>query len=468
MIYNRGDKKDYKKWAELVNDKEWEYDNLLLYFKKSENFTQTNPYSPIDDWYHGYIGSLYVTQSSPPEPIAQTIFNASHELGYNITDINGRSQVGSSILQIYTKNGRRSDSETAYIETAKDRQNLVILDRSYVTKIEINNETKRVEGVTFTRDNKTYFARSTKEVVLSAGAISTPQILMLSGVGPQDHLESFGIPVVLNLPVGKNLRDHAFTVVVFSSNSSNIQPNEESLQDSVRDFLKGVGKLTRPLAFDVINFFETPVEEVENYSNVELLFINISNSIMGQKFFGWTDETYGALDAKVPNPFAIELALLDSKSVGTVKLKSADPFDYPIIDSNILSDERDVEALYQGVQQAVELFKTEAFRDLNVTLAFDRFPGCEGTEPLSKEYWYCYLRRVTSLGYHQLGTCATATGPDRGVVDSELRVFGIKGLRIADASIIPFPQSGHINGVVVMVGEKAAHLVRDTHDPPQD
>lgn len=194
-----------------MNDSDWSYQSLLPYFKKFENFTKTNPSSPIDYFYHGYGGPVHITQSIPPEEISRNLLKGSQQLGYPLTDYNGKRQSGASVFQIFTKDGKRYNHQMAFISSARKRYNLDILDRSYVIKIEINVYSKNVEGVIFTRNNKTYIARNRKEVILSAGAICSPQILMLSGVGPQRHLEHLGIPVIQNLPVGKFLRDQVLS-----------------------------------------------------------------------------------------------------------------------------------------------------------------------------------------------------------------------------------------------------------------
>lgn len=385
---------------------------------------------------------------------------ASQELRYDIVDYNGRQQEGASVFQYFTKDGKRFDPGTAFIEPIRNRKNLLVLEKSYVTKIEINKESKKVEGVIFTRENKTFIARNRKEVILSAGAFSSPQILMLSGIGPQDHLDSLGIPIIENLPVGETLQDHPLIFFVFSSNTTSYS---ETLHQSVRDLLKGEGTLTRSFLYDAVGWFPAQYEPIPNYPSLEFALHNLSNSAITQKLIGYTDETYNALNANVSSPLAIAMEVCHPKSKGTIKLNSSNPFEYPVIDLNLLSDDRDMEAIYEGVQLALNLTKTAPFRALNVTLAFDQFPGCEHTEPLSKDYWYCYIRRVTGTGYHPVATCLTGTSPDNGVVNSELKVFGVEGLRVVDASVLPFPFAAHPNAACNMIGEKISDVIKNTY-----
>lgn len=402
-----------------------------------------------------------MAQRVPPLNISSNIMRGGQELGYNITDYNGKEQIGTSVLQFFTKNGRRYDPGMAFIEPILNRENFVVLDRSYVTKIEINTKTKEAEGVIFTRNNKNYIARNRKEVILSAGAYSSPQLLMLSGIGPLEHLKSLGIPVIENLPVGQNLHDHTITPVVFSSNITNLT---ESTEKSVRDFLNGEGSLTTAFPIDAINFLQSPLQKIENYPDVELVYTNLTNYALLQKLFGWSDTTLNAIYGKSNNSFIIILTPCHPKSTGSVQLKSSNPFEYPVIDPNFLSNDDDMEVLYANLQFALKMTQTEAFRRMNITLAVDRFPGCNHLKPLSKEYWFCYFRQITGTGYHPLSTCSTGTNPKNGVVDKNLKVFGIDRLRVADSSVIPFVVTGHPNYACNMIGARVSDIIKELYN----
>lgn len=459
LHYTRCNRLDYDKWALLLNDPEWGYENMLRYFIKSERFRRTNPYVPIDTKYHGYYGPLSISQAIPPLNFSNTILRGVSELGYDIIDYNGRTQLGAAVFQYFTKRGLRFDHEMAFLAPVKYRKNLKILDRSYVTKLEFSKNSKEVKGVIFTRKGKTYIAKCRKEVILSAGAISSPQILMLSGIGPRSHLNSLRIPVVENLPVGNTLLDHPMTVLVFSTNTT--VEETQTLRESIRELLKGVGPLTRVLPTDAVGFFRTPVEKNPSYPDVEFFFSNYSNNPLLRRFFGFTNATAAALDQNVS--FSITPYVLHTKSSGTLRLKSANPFEFPLIDPNMFSDKNneDLETLYQAVQIALRLLETPTFRRMNARLAVTQFPGCENTRTLSREYWYCFFRRVTILLYHTMGTCLTGTSPKNGVVDNKLKVFGIENLRVADGSVIPFPLSGHTNGPCTAIGEKVSDDIKD-------
>lgn len=454
LAYSRSSPQDYNKWAELVNDSTWNYDNVLPYFKKSETFTKTNPYVPIDEEYHGVGGPLPITHVIPPQDMSRNFLTGAEQLGYNIIDYNGKESLGASILQYNMKDGLKIDSEMAFLSSQKNNPNLIILDRSFVTKIQFSADNKTVDGIIFTRDNQTFIVRCSKEVILSAGAISSPHILMLSGIGPRDHLVSLGIPVIQDLPVGKTLLDHTSTQLIFSFNRTNV---EKSLEESIRDLLKGKGALTKLCLLDAVGFFKTPLRPIENSPDVEIMFGNVTSVA-----YQYTDEIVKAFTKNISSTFFIQLILMHQKSTGTLQLRSADPFEYPLIDPNFLSDNEnvDIETLYQGIQIVLKLFETEAMRHFNITLAFDDLPGCKHFKPLSKKYWYCYVRTITVLGLHNMATCQTGTSPKTAVVDSKLRVFGVEGLRVADASVIPIPLTGHAHAPCIMIGEKAADIIK--------
>lgn len=461
MINSRANPLDHQHWSELLKDRSFKYENVLYYYKKSQNFTRRSPYSPVDPNYHGYTGPLHTTQTVPPLNISADILLGSKQLGYEITDYNGRQQVGASILQYYIHNGMRDDPGLAFISSANHRPNLKVMVSSYVTKLEISKATKRIEGVIFTNQNKTYIARSKKEVILSAGSISSPQILMLSGIGPKDHLDSLGIPVVENLPVGEKLRDHSITFFVLSSNvSSASQSTEESVRQLLQD---GAGPLTKPFPYDTVEWHKITNGLKGNIPDVEMIFTNISGGFLLTRSMGFTNETYNIFQPQVSHPLALIITPCHTQSSGTIRLQSADPFEYPLIDSNILSDESDLEKIYETLQMVLNLTETSAFRNMNISLIPRLFPECNDTEPLSKEFWFCYFRRATVSGSHQISTCLMGTSPETGVVDSESKVFGLRGLRVVDASIIPFTMAYHPAAVCAMLAEKISDQLKRQH-----
>lgn len=464
LVYSRGNRLDYDEWAQLINDPSWNYQNVLPYFKKSEQFTRTNLHVPTDYNYHGFEGPSHISQAYPMPNVSNSVLKAAKQLGHRLTDYNGREQQGFSVLQHHMKDGKRFESDYAFIFPALLRRNLEVLDRSYVTKVVFYRNSNKVKGVIFTRNKKTYIARCKKEVVLSAGAINSPQILMLSGIGPRDHLKSLKIPVIQNLPVGNNLLDHPITILIFSSN---ISAESINIRESLKELLvKGQGPLIAGFC-DAVGFLKSPVEKIENYPDVEIMFTNVTGSRdILTKYYGFTEEVFRTIQpTNGQNLFSIQIINLNQKSVGTLRLKSSDPFEYPLIDLNLLSDKdnHDIEILYQGIQAVLRLTETTAFRGLNVSLALDRFPGCDAFRRLSREYWYCYIRRMLATGLHQMGTCSTGLSERSGVVDRKLRVFNTRGLRVADVSVVPLSLRAHMMAPAAMIGEKVSDIIKEQY-----
>lgn len=441
MIYARGNKQDYNKWADLLNDPSYRYKKLLPYFLKTENFTQTNLDAPIDWKYHGTRGPLHLSQSISSSDLQEAILQGGKELGYKVTDYNGKKELGSGIVQYYLKNGFRDDPGLAFISSAGNRTNLKVLEKSYVIKLCISTDNKRTNGVIFTRNNRTFIATNRKEIILSAGAIGSPQILLLSGIGPEDHLKSLGIPVIKNLPVGQALQDHPYANLVLSSNASTSNKTTETL---VRELLEGKGSLTSSVTFNTLLWWKTSKEGQGDNPDMEVLL-------------------YKSLISDIPNPIAASVGLTHPRSKGSLRLKNTDPFEYPLINTNHLSNDEDIELLYKAVMTVLQLIETESFRRLNVTLVPIEFDTCNQSVPNSKEFWLCYLRRRTDSGGHLIGTCLTGTSPKNGVIDKHLKVFGVRNLRVADASVIPFAFANHPTATCAVLAEKISDQIKIEH-----
>ncbi|KAK4887873.1 hypothetical protein RN001_004144 [Aquatica leii] len=460
LIYTRGCKKDYDNWCAQGNPG-WCYKDVLSFFKKSEN-------SEIDGdlFYHGFNGYLNVEYSKPLNTRQKRAFiDGNIELNRIFLDYNGRRQEGVGVTQLNTKKGRRCSTDAAFLENASHRPNLKILTHSHVAKILIDPKTKKAYGVLFAKNNKYYIARSRKDIVISAGTIGSPQLLMLSGIGPKLHLEELKIPVIKDLSVGENFQDHVgFGLLHFKTD---FPEWGKSLRDNVIDYLNGVGEFTDTFNAKGIAFVRTNLTKTDDFPDLELIVLGSnSTSIYLKKLFNYDDETfkYGWPSEDLSRIFTIKLILMHPKSRGYVKLKSSDPFDYPIINPMLLSDPnfRDIETIYEGIQLTLKLLDTKAFKKLGAKLYRVHLPACKEFKYLSKEYWYCHIRQVGTSIAHIVGTCKMGPNPLHGaVVDHRLRVHGVQNLRVADASIMPLVPSGHTNAASMMIGEKAAHMIRE-------
>lgn len=254
LVYSRGSSLDFDRWADQVEDHRWAYDQILPYFKRTEHFMQRDSDAPVFDPVHGKGGLLNVEYHLPRSHQLNAFLKANEELGYRVADYNSGTGLGASPAQINTKNGRTFDVGTAFINPALKRTNLKVMTNSYVIKILID-EHKNARGVIFSHDNRYFRVKASKEVITSAGAFQTPQLLMLSGVGPRQHLASLGIPVIQELEVGSTLRDHAaYYGVSFATNYTEpILP----LQAYVEMFLDGVGPLASPGNNQGVAFYES-------------------------------------------------------------------------------------------------------------------------------------------------------------------------------------------------------------------
>ncbi|CAG9768827.1 unnamed protein product [Ceutorhynchus assimilis] len=452
-IYTRGNKEDYNHWASLGNAG-WTYDELLPYFKKSEA-AQFDV--DIEPQYHGFEGPQAIDVAEDTPELTQFFIDANNELGAIERDYNGNSQYGTSRVQAYLNKNVRSGSSQAYIRPAIDRPNFHLQLNCLVTKIIIENSI--AVGIEFIWNGKLYFGKAKKEVIVSAGAVNTPQLLMLSGIGPKEQLRKLGIKPIAFLPVGQYLQDHPFFPgMVFRTNR--VYYNT-SFQQQVNDYCENKRPFTAGFGTQCISYIS-----LENNTNgrpdIELL--TFGPPAMSPTWGGVLqyDEKYSAA-FQILNPatdFMNCLLLLNPKSRGEVTLSSKDPSIYPEINPKFYSDERDLDVMYGGIERTLLLIDTEAYRQFKAEWLRIPMPGCDGEFVyFTKEWWLCVVKHLSVPGLHPIGTTRMGKSPDISVVDHELKVHGICGLRVVDASIMPTHISGHPNAAVVMIAEKASAFI---------
>ncbi|KAJ9583045.1 hypothetical protein L9F63_022610 [Diploptera punctata] len=467
MVYTRGDRKDYDLWEALGNPG-WGYDNVLKYFIKSED--QQNPYLARTP-YHGTGGPLTVTEAPYRTPLAHAYLEAALSMGYNLRDTNGEEHSGFQFVQGTIRRGARLSTNKAFLDPdTRKRHNLYVAVRSTVTRLLMDG--MHVKGVEVSRDGKLYITRARREVILSAGTFNSPQILMLSGIGPKHHLQELEIPVVQDLPVGYNLQDHvALGGLTFLVNQSvGIIESEINTLPSVLKWLKeGEGPLTVLGGVEAYGLVSSPhnlYSGIKDWPDLELVFApGSTNSDEGllKRVHDITDEIYNKvfLPIKGVPSFTIFPIGLRPESRGAVRLRSKNPLDAPLFYPNYFSSRRDVEVILYGTQLALQLALSPAFQKYGVRLHDIPLPGCEHIQFASLQYWECQLRTYTMLFHHQTGTCKMGPPTDpEAVVDPRLRVYGIRGLRVIDASIAPLIPSGHANAVVIMIAEKGSDLIK--------
>nr|XP_023011601.1 glucose dehydrogenase [FAD, quinone]-like isoform X1 [Leptinotarsa decemlineata] len=461
MLYGRGNQRDYDLWADLGLP-EWCWNDVLPYFKKIEDAH----ISDFDRKHHNLGGPLHLENYQHSTILGHTILQAGHELGIKTIDYNGKEQLGLAIPQAITKNGKRNSVAQAYLEPAKKRKNLEVVPLSRVIQILISPHTKEAYGVKFIHDGHLYVAKTTKEIILSAGAINTPQLLMLSGIGPKEELEQLHITPVADLRVGKNLKDQVgFIGLNFILNeTSKVHGESEFLMEYLKN---GKGPLTSA-GIEAVGFLKTDAsKEQAHYPDIELL---ISNNIYNrghqiQKSLRVRKEIYDAVWAPLEpaEGFSIQVILLHPKSTGALTLHDSDPLHHPLINTNSLTDldDRDVESLLAGIKLSLKLSHTDALQKLGIHLNHNKVPGCEHYE--GDNYWKCAIKYL-SVNLGQIsGTAKMGPVTDKeAVVDEKLRVYGVHKLRVADASVIPVTISSNLMAPCIMIGEKAADLIKET------
>jgi choline dehydrogenase len=431
MIYTRGNRTDYDEWRRLGNDG-WGFAEVLPYFKRAENCEQA-----LSDG-HGVGGPLNVAKLRYVNPLTLAFLDACEEIGLARNhDFNGVQQEGVGLFQVTQKRGRRQSTAAAYLKPALKRANLTVRTQAEATRLLF--ESARTVGVEYMHKGKTEEAVAEREVILCGGAVNSPQLLLLSGIGPADQLRELGLPVVAELPgVGRNLQDHLLVGVTYECTRPISMADAEKLTNLLSYLLFRKGMLTSNIA-EAGGFIKT--KDDLNAPDLEILFAPV--------FY----MSHGSLNPK-GHGFSFAASIMHPQSRGSITLRSRDPFDPPIIQPNYLAEESDLRLLTKGVNLV---------RSVALAKAFEPFRGAEvwpGAEVQSEEEISEFVRNTAETEYHPLGTCRMG-GDQMAVVDSQLRVRGVKGLRVVDASVIPTHITGHPNAAVIMIAEKAADLIKE-------
>ncbi|KAH9499668.1 hypothetical protein Btru_074382 [Bulinus truncatus] len=457
LNYVRGFKHDYDLWAKYTGDPRWDYAHVLPYFKKSEKMSDP---ALSHSKYHGNQGPLSVTKMEATFPFTQKAIEGFKQMGFTFNkDYNGETAEGVASAQVNIDNGVRSSSAKAFLHPVLDRLNLDVMVNAHVQKVVIKD--KKAEGVELIFKGRKFLVKSNKETILSAGAIQSPQILMLSGVGLKKHLEEMGIPLVADLPVGQNLQDHMLFSQFYGLKYDSASDSDKlsSLDSYLQYTLFKTGRLAT-LGMEIF-LFTSFTEEMKKIDWPEL-----------QILFGpgcpSSDEEKGPSSRDVTSCwYCSPITLRPSSSRGLIKLRSIDPFDDPIIHNNYFDNDTDAEIAFKGLEICRNLSLTKPLKSLGSHLLNNVVKSCSKYEYDTKEYWMCAIRSHPDVS-HPVGTCKMGPrGDSTAVVDSELRVHGLKGLRVVDASVMPFIISGNPNAPVIMIAERAADLIKQSriHEP---
>ncbi len=433
QIYTRGNALDYDEWRQS-GCTGWSYEDVLPYFRKAEDN------DTWDNRYHGKGGPLGVSQPSAPLPICEAWFAAAAEMGIpHNPDMTGEVQDGVGYYQLTQKHVRRSSTATAYLRPARDRANLTIRTGAQVRRIVV--ERGQAVGV----ETEEGILRAGREVILSAGAIGSPRLLQLSGIGPADHLTGLGLPVVLDQPaVGANLQDHVDLFVIAECRGPFTY---DRYAKPLWSALAGLQYLLTRKGPVASSLFETGGFW---YADPDARSPDI------QFHLGLGSGIEAGVEAMPQGGVTLNSAYLRPRSRGTVRLASADPLAAPLIDPNYWEDPHDREMSIRGLKLAQEMMAQPALRPFVLA---ERLPG---PEVRTDRDYFDYACRTAKTDHHPAGTCRM--GSDAGaVVDPGLRLNGITGLRVVDASIMPTVVSSNTNAPTIMIAEKAADMIKASH-----
>lgn len=434
MVYMRGHPKDYDYWASNHQLPAWDYAGCLPYFKKCETSDRG-----ADDW-RGGEGRLGVTKGKLDNPLYDAFFEAGRESGQGYSDdLNGYKPEGLARLDSTTRHGRRCSAATAHLKPALSRSNLTLKVRALVHRVLIENG--RACAVEFEHADRVHRVQAAREIIVSAGAIKSPQILMLSGVGPSDHIKEFGIESTHHLPgVGQNLQDHLTIAVV---NECTKPVTFDRLNHPLRKLALGLQWIFTRKGFVASNVWEAG-GYIHGYSEVE--FPNL------QYHFAPVHYEYHGNEIKLFQGFTTQLDQLRPRSRGEIRLLSANPAHRPAAHFNYLSDPFDLAELVEAVKRIRELISQPAFDELR---GKELFPGPAASSNRDIEN---YIRATVDTDYHPSCSCRMGTG-EMAVVDEEMRVHGLEGLRVVDASVMPDIVSGNLNAPTQMIALRAADFI---------
>lgn len=470
----RGSPGDYEPWHLSDNDG-WDWPTLKQYFMKSEKMV--DPYilnNPELRKEHGTEGEFVVDKLNFTHgDIADRLTEAYKEMGLTyLDDLNGPTQMGVGKIRGSIHKGRRVSTATAFLNPVRERKNLKVMKHTFVNQIEIVEDTNKVSGVKVSLlygEVETYFV--TKEVIVSAGAVNTPKLLMLSGIGPKAHLKDMGIHLIKNLPVGKNLQDHVRIPIPVTVDTGAERRGEDYWQKAAAQYLiDQTGPHTTNYDQPNINAFLS-VPDGKTLPDVQIdhnYFLPNTSYVysMCKNILSFKDsicKQFADFNSD-KEMFIFYVSLCRPHSRGKILLRGKNAMEHPKIYSKYFSDKRDIETFVKAIKKVTDIVNTPTFKTMNAELKRIDFEGCNDYEFESQDYWECMIRTVTYNVYHPVGTAKMGkTSDSNAVVDNRLRVYGVKGLRVVDASVMPTIPSVNTNAATMMIAERAADFIKEDY-----
>ncbi|XP_032663988.1 glucose dehydrogenase [FAD, quinone]-like [Odontomachus brunneus] len=468
MIYHYGNDEDYNEWSRMGNEG-WSYEEVLPYFKKSQscNYVHSDEREYCDHGGPMHIGYFNYTDTG----IQKLFMSAARELNVPILNtVNGDKYIGYGIAPANVHEARKMNTARAFLSPIKNRSNFYVMKSTRADAVLLRGT--QAIGVRVTLKNgRSIDVRASKEVILSAGTVASPQLLMLSGIGPKQHLLEMGIPSVVDLPVGKNLQNHVGWQGIYLTykNETARPPSSTFISDEAYEYLMYKrGSLATSGGFDFVSFVNV-YDSNSKYPDIQFFHVhypqwNVDKLNVISKIFTMDDDmkhdimkTLREVDIIAPMP-----SLLKPKSKGELRLRSTNPAIPVKIYAKCFSEQKNIETMLESLNFIKKVLKTETFVRQGVSLHHLDIPGCRHTESDSDEYWRCNLRHTSITYYHATGTAKMGPRSDpTAVVDARLRVHGVQGLRVVDASIMPTIISGTTMAPTIMIGEKGADLIKE-------
>lgn len=433
MVYIRGQREDYDNWASLGNGG-WSFDDVLPYFRKSEDNDR------LVNKYHGEGGPLWVSDQVSPHELSKAFVRACQSWGlpYN-PDFNGETQYGAGLYQVTCRDGRRRSSAVSYLGPVRSRKNLTVMTGARALRILI--EGNRAVGVEIAEGRSMLTIRCDREVIVTSGAINSPRLLMLSGIGNADELRKIGIQSKIDLPgVGKNLQDHLCSNVHVTLKDPISYDGQDRFPQAALHGLRWLLYRNGPASSVVVEGGAFASSDGTGRPDMQ---IHIAPAML----------VHGGQTRLSGHGFTVNTTFLRPRSVGFVGLRSSNPSDEPLIDPNYHGDEKDREMSLTSIETTREILSQPAIAKY---IEIERLPG-PGAK--TKQDIMAYVRQYACCDYHPVGTCKMGIDND-AVVDPQLRVRGVEGLRVADSSIMPVLLSGNTNAPTMMIGEKASDMIK--------